>query len=225
MDNSKSAAGAGGNGGDFKVPEKRASDEGCVVCTHCDMIVGYASYENRASVWAEMLAHERHCPKNPLAIELAEIARGFGNVSALDGLTLAEKAAKCVRMLAALNAPAELPRSPASLDARPSEKSNVLQALEASQGGYTGDPCVNCGRIRVDARTLTCEKCEVHQCSEAISMRDAVACISGVLQELRVPAQPHRFNTSFEQAAYFLRKCNAAMLNTPAPPDARPSNG
>ena len=40
------------------------------------------------------------------ARELEEIRAAFGNPSALDGLTLAEKAAKCVRMLALMNAPA-----------------------------------------------------------------------------------------------------------------------
>ena len=55
--------------------------------------------------------------------ELRHIGMAFGNVSALDGLTLAQKAAKCVAMLAKMNAPSDL--GAASRVPSDTEKPNV----------------------------------------------------------------------------------------------------
>lgn len=72
--------------------------------------------------------------------ELRQIDLAFGNVSALEGLTRAEKAAKCVKMLAALNAPAELSDSRAPREGATSNASHVGKVIQEGTVTFTDDP-------------------------------------------------------------------------------------
>lgn len=54
-------------------PEMPEGEGGCLICTHCEEIVCYVNFEERAKAWDYLRSHDLTCDKNPLVIKLREL--------------------------------------------------------------------------------------------------------------------------------------------------------